>query len=360
MKRILLRLISLILIIVCMSGILEIWKWHQYSTGRAALNQESWSTAFYRFRRLTAVFPNYRDAQNLLAEAGEGMARTPSEHSDHAAVIDLMLWLDESKQMSLLAQIIDKSLAQVPAGTFMMGSDEGHSNERPVVQVYVDAYEIDRFEVTNVQFQRYIEAMERPPPRYWNGNMYPEGSARLPVVGVSWTDALGYCNWVGKRLPTEAEWEKACRGELGQIYPWGDNWDLERANLNLDRSIIWPDSVDEAWAYLVGIGGAPSQPIQQPVGSYPGGISPYGVLDMVGNASEWVLDWYNWSGYAEMSVTNPVNTEPPWNHSLRGSGWFDLYRDQDLASDQSRCSARNSSHSYDDPRVGFRCAVSLP
>ncbi len=343
-----------------MSGILKIWKWHQYSTGREALNRESWSTAFDRFRRLTAMFPNYQDAQVLMADAGEGMVRTLSEHSNHLAVMDLMVWLEESERTALLVQKLDMSLSRVPAGTFMMGSDHGHPDERPVIQVDVDAYVIDRFEVTNVQYQRYIKEMQRPPPRYWNGNIYPEGSARIPVVGVSWEDALGYCNWVGKRLPTEAEWEKACRGEQGQIYPWGDSWDLEQANLNLDRSMVWSDSIDEAWAYLVAIDGDPSQPCLQPVGSYPGGISPYGVLDMVGNASEWVLDWYNWSGYEEMSRINPLNTQPPWNHSLRGSGWVNRSGEQGLASDQSRCSARNSSHSYDDPRVGFRCAASLP
>ena len=345
---------------MCMSGILEIWKWHQYSTGLEALKQDSWSTAFSRFRRLTAVFPDSRNAQLLLADVGKKMARMPSENDDPSAVMDLMLWLDESYQTALLARMLDQSSRQVPAGTFMMGSEEGHPHERPVIQVYVDAYEIDRFEVTNAQFQRYLQASQRPPPRYWDGDEYPRGSARLPVVGVSWTDAQGYCSWVGKRLPTEAEWEKACRGERGQTYPWGESWDPEQANLNLNRSIRWPNSIDDAWDYLVEIDGERSQPSLNPVGSFPGGISPYGVFDMAGNASEWVLDWYNWSGYAEMPMTNPINKEPPWNHSLRGSGWFDRYGDQELASDQSRCSARNSSHSYDDPRVGFRCAVSLP
>jgi len=101
-------------------------------------------------------------------------------------------------------------------------------------------------------------------------------------------------------------------------------------------------------------------PSPQPVGSYPEGASFYGVFNLAGNVSEWVEDWYNWEGYAGLLERNPVSLEPPWNHGLRGSAWFDRRGIEDLAADLSRCAKRNSSHSADDPRVGFRCARSVP
>ena len=107
----------------------------------------------------------------------------------------------------------------------------------------LSAYEIDRYEVTNIQYQRLIKATGRRPPRYWFGSDYPRGQADVPVVGVSWQDADAYCTWVEKRLPTEAEWEKTCRGTDGRIYPWGNPWLPDRVNIWLPfEEVKWSGS----------------------------------------------------------------------------------------------------------------------
>jgi iron(II)-dependent oxidoreductase len=249
-------------------------------------------------------------------------------------------------------------MAIIPAGDFVMGSDRGKKHEQPPKWVYLDAYEIDRFEVTQAQYQQFLQSSGREPPIYWKGGNYPPGTASRPVVGVSWPDAQGYCEWAGKRLPTEAEWEKACRGREGKIFPWGDDWSEGKANLGAIQAENWPLDLEEGWEILQLTPDRPDLPGLQPVGSYLNGISDYGVFDLAGNASEWVADWYNWDGYEELPRRNPIGLGPPWNHSVRGSGWFDRRGMQALIMDSSRCSARNSSHSDADPRLGFRCARS--
>jgi formylglycine-generating enzyme required for sulfatase activity len=256
-------------------------------------------------------------------------------------------------------------MARVAAGSFVMGSDSGRMDEQPAHTVYLDAFEIDRFEVTNAQYARFLRASGRTAPRYWQNGTYPAGQAAFPVVGVSWDDADAYCRWAGKRLPTEAEWEKACRGTDGRTYPWGETWEPGRANVFIekgDRSSLRvssdesADTVwDAAWQFLM----EPpkqDQPSLEPVGSHPDNASPYGVLDMIGNASEWIVDWYNWGDYTKLSTRNPSVTGPPWNHVVRGSPWHDPVGTAESAVAMSRCMARTSAHETADPRIGFRCA----
>jgi formylglycine-generating enzyme required for sulfatase activity len=170
----------------------------------------------------------------------------------------------------------------VPAGEFIMGSDEADTegiserlginkpwfeDEHPARKISLDSFFIDQYEVTNAQYQRFIEAKGHSAPPYWRGKQHPPDQADHPVM-VGWTDAQAYCQWAGKRLPTEAEWEKAARGTDGRKYPWGNEFDPARAN------------VGEAQAQWVN------------VGSYPSGKSPYGAHDMIGNVWEWTADWY--------------------------------------------------------------------
>jgi sulfatase modifying factor 1 len=268
-----------------------------------------------------------------------------------------------SGQSSKLAEELDQEMAIVPAGDFLMGSDGDRPDERPQRRVYVDGFQIDRYEVTNAQYRRFLESTGQAPPDHWQDGLYQKGQDDYPAVGVSWPEADSYCRWAGKRLPTEAEWEKACRGADGRIYPWGNRWDPGRLNVDLTHHVAGTTGTEvfpwqDAWALLRAAPGSGIQPRLQPVGSYPDGVSPYGMLDAAGNAAEWVADWYNWTGYQGLLDRNPLVTEPPWNHCVRGSAWYDFAGSRGWAQTMSRCSARNSSHETRDPRMGFRCARS--
>lgn len=264
-----------------------------------------------------------------------------------------------SDDFDMLASRLDASMVSIPAGEFILGSPDGSPDEQPSRRIYLDSFQIDRYEVTNAQYRRFLLEFRKSPPRYWSDFNFPPGQAGVPVVGVSWDQAHAYCAWQGKRLPTEAEWEKACRGVRGRIYPWGDAWDEHKANVGLDWQTSWPAQLESSWSQLQGSAGFNDQYALKPVGSYLTGMSVWGVFDLVGNASEWTADWYTWRGYHDLPSTNPIGLGPPWNHSVRGSAWFDRLGTQAFTPDLSRCAQRNSSHSFDDPRLGFRCMKSV-
>jgi formylglycine-generating enzyme required for sulfatase activity len=251
-----------------------------------------------------------------------------------------------------------KKMVFIPAGSFIMGSDEGRSDEAPAHRVYLDAFWIDQYEVTNKEYLDFILETNTLPPSYWQDGQYPPGQDLYPVVGVRWKDAQLYCQWAGKRLPTEAEWEKACRGTTGQIYPWGNLPGNNRGNVTSLPEGPQPGMWEDAWDLLT----TPSPkdlPAIKPVGSYPCGVSPYGIHDLIGNASEWVADYYNWDGYWVVSNRNPLVVEPPWNHVVRGSAWLMPYGSLLGGHDSNRCAARSSSHGdTSDARIGIRCARS--
>lgn len=236
----------------------------------------------------------------------------------------------------------DGEMVFVPAGNFWMGSNEGDADEAPMHQVYLDAFWIDRYEVTNAQYARFLNAtqgdrgrcgghicadtkVENPDSHllYEEGQYVAErGYEDHPVTEVSWYGAQAYCQHYGKRLPSEAEWEKAARGTAGATYPWGEGFDPHR--LNSDGRV--GDTT--------------------PVGSYPDGASPYGAYDMAGNVWEWVADWYE---------TYPGNTyrSPFFGHKykvVRGGSWNHPVND-------ARCARRDLAHPDRRLRVvGFRCA----
>ena len=279
-----------------------------------------------------------------LGEAALRARRVDQAIGYFASVVALQPGRADAEQRLALA--LDASVVQVPAGWFDMGSDDGDVDEGPRRDVYLDAFEIDKYEVTNGQYARFLRAKgregpRRPAGRYlhltfhhppdWAGSRYPAGEAMYPAAGVGWEEAAEYCAWVGKRLPTEAEWEKAARGADGRNYPWGPVWDPGKANIG-DRNLH----------YTI------------PVGSYPRGASPYGALDMAGNVWEWVSDLYDRQYYTYAPVRNPLG--PPsgtGERMVRGGAW-------DSSPDQARTWYRNATH-YFGPnfRVGFRCARSL-
>ena len=201
-----------------------------------------------------------------------------------------------------------EGMRRIPAGTFQMGSEDERADddEQPVHTVHVDAFYMDIFEVTNAQFKTFVNAnpqwqKDNIPEKYhtnsylldWNGNNYPSGKGKHPVVYVSWYAAMAYAAWAGKRLPTEAEWEYAARGGLaGKQYPWGDTIIPERANYG------WTEGLNPFGHF--------DEPKPIPVGQY--AANGYGLYDMAGNVAEWCLDTFDIDFYLTThNSLNPVS-----------------------------------------------------
>jgi iron(II)-dependent oxidoreductase len=182
--------------------------------------------------------------QVIRVESGQQVAPTPQGTPAPAAASDNMIY--------------------IAGGKFDMGRADGDEYERPAHAVTVEPFFIDRTEVTNEAYQQFIAATGHRAPPHWPNGRFPESDAKLPVVNVSWNDASAYAKWANKRLPTEAEWEFAARGKDGRIYPWGNTWNPSASNAGRNA------------------GGRIVE-----VGSFPGGASPFGVLDMCGNVWEW-------------------------------------------------------------------------
>ena len=225
-------------------------------------------------------------------------------------------------------------MVYVPAGDFIMGSDYGDLDEKPVHTVTLHAFWIDQTEVTNAMFSKCVQAGACSPPRgsgsslrenYYGNSDY----ADFPVVNISvmW-HAIEYCKWVGTRLPTEAEWEKAARGTDGRTYPWGNdspNENLANYNMNIKDTVA--------------------------VGSYPDGASPYGALDMAGNVSEWVADFYSDTYYSISPASNPKGPASGNYKVLRGGGG-NTYETQLRVSSRNKFPSAGGSTAF----IGFRCA----
>ncbi|MBI5969639.1 MAG: SUMF1/EgtB/PvdO family nonheme iron enzyme [Deltaproteobacteria bacterium] len=230
---------------------------------------------------------------------------------------------------------------EVLAGDFLMGSNDvdteakalqygskkpWYANEGPQRKVFLKRFFIDKFEVTNSKYKEFVDAKGKKPPAHWKGNAYPPHLAELPVVLINWQDAQEYCNWRGKRLPTEAEWEKAARGTDGRSFPWGNIFDIKKVNT------------------LGEYGG------MTPTGTFKDGVSAYGAFDMAGNAQEWTSDWY---------LQYPGNTfkDDAYGEKLkivRGGGWGGMghYTLQVYVRTSFRGMAPPAG-AFDD--VGFRC-----
>jgi formylglycine-generating enzyme required for sulfatase activity len=194
----------------------------------------------------------------------------------------------------------------VPAGYFTMGSNDAE-DEKPPHRVWVDAFYIEKYELTNQQYGEFMKATGHRPPVYWDQPRF--NAPDQPVVGVSWDDAMAYCTWVGRRLPTEAEWEKAARGGLeGKKYPWGDEEPTGRAIYGLDLSVGKPTPVGRC----------------QP--------NNYGLYDMAGNAWEWCADWYNPYYYKTSPERNPQGSSNGLYRVVRGGVWFRIENDLRCAS----------------------------
>jgi formylglycine-generating enzyme required for sulfatase activity len=253
---------------------------------------------------------------------------------------------------SIPAELIDEKgvmMRLVPAGEFTMGSEYGKEDESPVHQVYLDAFYMDVYEVTNAAFAACVQAGGCYPPKNTSSHTRPNyyGNPEFdnyPVIYVSGFIAEGYCAWRGGRLPTEAEWEKAARGVNGFTYPWGNARDGTKLNAcDKNCPLSWSEqNTDDGYADTA------------PVGSYDSGRSPYGMYDMAGNVWEWVADSYAAAYYQTSPVSNPLGPDLDDKRVLRGGSWSDTL-------DFTRSTTRNSYfyYYYADyvySRFGFRCA----
>ena len=258
-------------------------------------------------------------------------------------------------------------MVYVPAGEFEMGNDDdgvedafqmcmryrGHcerewfEDEQPVHTVALDGFWMDRTEVTNAQYQQCVESGACGPPAergshtrdsYYGDSAYDNH----PVINVSWYQARSYCDWVGARLPTEAEWEYTARGPDGRMFPWGNEFGARLNYCDANCVLDWADeAIDDGYVDTA------------PVGSFPRGASWCGVLDIAGNVWEWSADWYDDSYYARSTHRNPAGTSSGEYRILRGSSW---YSNRSYTRSTYRYS---NTPDYFDVDVGFRCVISL-
>jgi len=232
------------------------------------------------------------------------------------------VWIFTTSDATLIEWI------SIPSGNFTMGSlptdPYAYANEQPQHTVYLDAYQISKYEITNSQYKVFMDAggystqsywsdigwawrttNSITEPRYWSAGTYNNGTAfpNHPVNGVSWYEAYAFCNWAGGHLPTEAQWEKAARGTVASNYwPWGSSWDEAKCN-------SYYGTVPDTFYY------------SSPVGFFTAGQSPYGVYDMAGNVLEWCNDWYGSAYYSDPgATTNPIGPTSGTDCVLRGGG----------------------------------------
>ncbi len=291
--------------------------------------------------------------RTLLNQARDALIRPESRN---APLIAADFVEDEAEKPPVPLHLLE-DMELIPAGEFKMGSsdDEAFQDELPVHDVYLDAFYIDKYPVTNAQFKEFVDANPQwEKPRgftffhsfkfydgyyllHWDKDNYPEERNDHPVVHISWYAAMAYARWIGKRLPTEAEWEKAARGGLpDQKYPWGDVIDGGKANYEKRHQQTTP------------------------VGRYP--ANGYGLFDIVGNVWEWCLDEWDKSFYAFSSKDNPIcggnierivqnYTNSKSHHVIRGGSWYNSV-------ENVRTAKRSGVlPTYANPNIGFRCVI---
>ncbi|MFQ3583271.1 MAG: formylglycine-generating enzyme family protein, partial [Chloracidobacterium sp.] len=231
---------------------------------------------------------------------------------------------------------IPENMVAIPGGEYDIGRDAGDfldRYEKPRHTVTLRPFFIDKTEVTNADYLKFVEATGHPAPTSWNNGRLEPGKELFPVTGVTLTDAEAYAKWAGKRLPTEEEWEAAAHGRTPTVFPWGNAFDPSRANVKASGF------------------GAPAR-----VGSYPAGASPFGILDMTGNVWEWT---------ASEAKLYPSSSEPPptWNQPLNPGTRLQIIRGGAFTEETKRCTVtyRNWVPSNFSAReLGFRCVLDQP
>ena len=234
-------------------------------------------------------------------------------------------------------------MVEIPTGSFPMGvppgDRDGGRDEYPRHEVLLDTFLIDQFEVTNGRYLEFIKSTghrvpqnpTNPTRNLWQGGTITESLAERPVINVDWFDADAYCKWAGKRLPTEAEWEKSAKGTSDRRFPWG-NVEPTAKHLNYNQKWIGEKTL-------------------MPVGSYEAGKSPYGVYDIVGNVWEWVNDWYDARYYEKSPSKNPPGPQEGTKKVIRGAGW------QNETPTVRIFTRVDSDPTMRNESTGFRCAA---
>ena len=245
--------------------------------------------------------------------------------------------------IAYLQAFVASEMVLISAGSFQMGSDKGRPNETPVHQISLSAFYIDKYETTNADYCAFVLAnpqwqksavKEQDYLRHWVGNDFPDGMDRYPVTYVTHEAAQAYCEWRGKRLPTEAEWEKAARGgQLAQLYPWGNQVDPNVANY--DSRDVRSGGLKNMQRYL------------KPIDYFP--PNSYTLYNMGGNAAEWCADRYLPRYRRDDMNQQRLPTKGPF--VVRGGSWFDPIFNL-------RCAARAYALSGAYYHIGFRCAKS--
>lgn len=289
--------------------------------------------AIHHLQKYIVLAPNASD----ITEVQSYIVVLKNATEKRKLVIDTFKSRDEIMKKALTEQKGKYGSIMVPAGEFIMGTNEAREDTYPEHRVYLDAFEIDRCEVTNSQYWEFLDYMKKTndhskcfkgepsgkdhTPRFWENEYY--NNPDYPVARIDWYDAYAYAAWAGKRLPTEAEWEKAARGLDGRKFPWGNEWDSARCNLSGDP---------------------------KPVGSNESGKSIYGCYDMSGSVHEWCADWYLDTYYAEAPSRNPKGPDNGLRRVIRGGSRFS----QPF---QVRTNTRKSEQpDLFNVALGFRCA----
>ena len=236
-------------------------------------------------------------------------------------------------------------MVEIPSGSFPMGvppgDRDGGRDEYPRHEVLLDTFWIDQFEVTNGRYIEFVKSAghrvpqnpTNPTRNLWQGDSITESLAERAVINVDWFDADAYCKWAGKRLPTEAEWEKAAKGTSDRRFPWG-NVEPTAKHLNYNQRWIGEKTL-------------------MPVGSYEAGKSPYGVYDVVGNVWEWVNDWYDARYYEKSPSKNPTGPQEGTKKVIRGAGW------QNETPTVRIFTRVDSDPTMRNESTGFRCAADV-
>ncbi len=253
--------------------------------------------------------------------------------------------------LPFFAQNTPSDMAPVPAGEFWQGRvymtliDElgmlarARMDDLPAHQVYLDAFSIDKYETTNADYLRFTESSKHRKPYHWVGGKIPANEEKFPVYNVSWDDAVAYCTWAGKRLPTESEWEKAARGGKDRLrFPWGDDLVAGGGGARGARGGGGAKAAHYGW---------PEGPVA--VGSFP--PNGYGIYDVVGNIAEWVNDWYAQNYYSVSPDRNPQGPAKGMYRVVLGNAWN--------GDDERHLAVHYRNFAEPETRtvtIGFRCA----